>query len=73
MRGGGESFSRDNDDEGFIQFKVNLKANQNSGEYIVGQDIIVREHSRFLRTAKEGWKYAGGKVTSDVEGTALDN
>ena len=65
---GEESFNPDNDGEGFIEFKVNLKANSNSGGNIEGQDIVVQEKSRFLRTEGGGWKYAGGDVTSDVAG-----
>ncbi len=65
---GEETFNPDNDGEGFIEFKVNLKANKNSGEHIEGQDIVVQEKSRFLRTSDGGWKYAGGDVTSNVAG-----
>lgn len=65
---GEETFNPDNDGEGFIEFKVNLKANKNSGEHIEGQDIVVEEKSRFLRTSDGGWKYAGGDVTSNVAG-----
>jgi len=65
---GEEEFSLDNDDEGFLEFKVNLKANKKSGDHIEGQEIVVKERSRFLRTKNGGWKYAGGDVTSDVAG-----
>jgi SEC-C motif-containing protein len=61
---------------GFIDFKVDLRANQNSGEHIEGQEIVVQEKSRFLRTSDGGWKYAGGDVTSNVaglEGAILNN
>ena len=73
---GEEIISEDDDGEGFIDFKVLLKANKSSGEHIEGQDILVQEKSRFLRTSDGGWKYAGGEVTSNVsglEGTVLNN
>ena len=64
--------------EGFIEFKVNLRANQNCEEFIEGQEIVVQERSRFLRSSSKdgGWKYAGGDVTSNVaglEGAKLNN
>ena len=73
---GEETFNEEDDGEGFIDFKVLLKANKTSGDYIEGQDIVVQEKSRFLRTSEGGWKYAGGEVTSDVaglEGAVLNN
>lgn len=81
LEAGEEEFTDDDNDEkkeGFIEFKVNLRANQNSGEHIEGQDITVQERSRFLRSSSKdgGWNYAGGDVTSNVaglEGTKLNN
>ncbi len=75
---GGEGGANSNDDdsntnpnvqvEGFVDFKVNLRANKNSGEHIEGQEIVVQERSRFLRTSEGGWLYAGGDVKSSVGG-----
>jgi SEC-C motif-containing protein len=66
-----------NNDEGFIDFKVKLRSNENSGEYIKGQEIVICENSRFLRSGDPpGWLYASGEVKSEVAGledTILNN
>ena len=66
-----------NDDEGFIDFKVKLRSNENSGEYIEGQEMVIREKSRFLRAGDpQRWLYASGEVRSEVAGledTILNN
>ena len=81
LEAGEEEFTEEDNDEkkeGFIAFKVNLRANQSSGEHIEGQEITVQERSRFLRSSGKdgGWTYAGGDVTSNVaglEGAKLNN
>ena len=67
----------DDDDESFIDFKVKLRSNESSGPYIQGQEIVISENSRFLRSGDPPrWLYASGKVKSEVAGledTILNN
>jgi len=64
-----QEISEDNDKEGFINFKVNLRANENLGDEVEGQEIVVREKSRFLCSGEPAsWSYAGGDVSSEVAG-----
>mmetsp|Transcript_13970 Transcript_13970/g.20459 ORF Transcript_13970/g.20459 Transcript_13970/m.20459 type:complete len:235 (-) Transcript_13970:767-1471(-) len=66
-----QEFSEINPNEGFIRFKVTLRANESSGSHIEGQEIVIQEKSRFLNVGGDGkvcWKYAGGEVTSEVAG-----
>ena len=69
LEAGAQEISADNDKEGFIDFRVNLRANANLGNHIEGQEIVVREKSRFLCSGDPAsWTYAGGEVTSDIAG-----
>jgi len=68
LEAGPQEISEDNDKEGFIEFKVTLRANSKIGE-VEGQMIVVREKSRFLCSGDPAsWLYADGTVTSDVAG-----
>ena len=55
-------------DEGFIDFRVTLRANDKSEQYSEGESIVIRENSRFIKGADDSWKYAGGDVRSEVAG-----
>jgi SEC-C motif-containing protein len=69
LEAGSQEISEDNDKEGFLEFKVNLRANESMGGEIKGQEIVVRERSRFLCVGEPAsWLYAGGDVTSDIAG-----
>lgn len=66
---GPQEISEDNDKEGFIEFRVHLQAKGKPGGYERGQEIVIREKSRFLCSGDPpGWLYAGGKVTSEIKG-----
>lgn len=66
---GDQEISEDNDKEGFLEFKVNLRANESMGDEVKGQEIVVNERSKFICAGNPAsWLYAGGDVTSDVAG-----
>ncbi|KAL7429299.1 hypothetical protein ACHAXM_001671 [Skeletonema potamos] len=57
------------ENESFIEFKVTLRANEDRGGSVAGQETVISERSRFLRSATDGaWTYASGEVKSDVAG-----
>ena len=59
----------ENENESFIEFKVTLRANEDRGGSVAGQETIISERSRFVRAgADEAWTYASGEVRSDVAG-----
>ena len=55
------------DNEAFLDFKVQLRANAKSTKTLEGEMMTVMEKSRFLRDEK-GYRYAGGDVRTDVAG-----
>ena len=63
-----------NENEGYIEFKVTLRARENTatlagGANLPGQETVITERSRFLRDSNTGsWSYASGDVRSDVAG-----
>lgn len=63
-----------NENEGFIEFKVTLRARENTatlagGANLPGQETVITERSRFVRDSNTGsWSYASGDVRSDVAG-----
>lgn len=63
------------ENEGFIEFKVTLRAKENTASDIVGQETVITENSRFLRDSEGAWSYASGEVRSDVVGldTIINN
>lgn len=67
---GPEVMSEDNENEGFVQFKVTLRAKEGSnGSIAAGEETKISERSRFLRDPNDGsWSYASGDVRSDVAG-----
>lgn len=57
------------ENESYIEFKVTLRANEDRGGAVAGQETIITERSRFLRSETDGtWSYASGDVRSDVAG-----
>ena len=57
------------ENESYIEFKVTLRANEDRGGAVAGQETIITERSRFLRSKTDGtWSYASGDVRSDVAG-----
>ena len=65
---GEEEMSDGNENEGFVEFKVKLRAKEDS-DYVAGQETVITERSRFIRDPNDGsWKYASGDVRSDVAG-----
>ena len=68
LQAGPEEVSADKPDEGYVDFKVRMKARdgQNSLE---GKETVVSERSRFILDGNPSmWRYAGGNVKSDIEG-----
>jgi SEC-C motif-containing protein len=63
------------ENEGFIEFRVTLRAKVNTASDIEGQETVITENSRFLRDSEGTWSYASGEVRSDVVGmdTILNN
>uniref|UniRef100_A0A7S0AHI5 YchJ-like middle NTF2-like domain-containing protein n=1 Tax=Minutocellus polymorphus TaxID=265543 RepID=A0A7S0AHI5_9STRA len=67
----GEEEAGSDDNEGYITFKVQLKAKGTGagGESIEGQEMILSERSKFLNDGEPlCWRYASGEVKSDVSG-----
>ena len=62
---------------GFIEFKVTLRAKEDKGSAIAGKETVIAERSQFLRDPEEGsWSYASGEVRSEetgLEGAVLNN
>lgn len=58
----------DDGKEGFIDFKVKLRANGTIDPGLFGKELTVSERSRFVREENLSWKYASGDVTADVDG-----
>ena len=75
---GEEEMSAENENEGYVEFKVTFQAKKRAGddESVVGQRTVITERSRFLRNPSDNsWSYASGDVRSDVaglEGTTLN-
>lgn len=66
---GEEEMSAENDDEGYLDFKVTLRAREDKGSAVAGQETVIAERSRFLRDPEDGtWSYASGDVRSEVAG-----
>ena len=62
-------YSNDEKDEAFVSFEVRLRAHEDTGSYVEGQEIVIREKSRFLRDGNPlRWRYSSGEVTSKVAG-----
>jgi SEC-C motif domain protein len=57
------------DDVGFVEFQVQMRAKEQTGSRIQGQMTTIQERSTFLRDKSNGtWSYASGDVRSTVEG-----
>ena len=69
LQAGEEEMSEDNENEGFVEFKVTLRAKEDKVDAVAGQETVISERSRFLRDPSDGsWSYASGDVRSDVAG-----
>lgn len=69
LEAGQEEQGEINENEGFIKFKVTLRAKEDTSFALAGQETVVSERSRFLRDPTTGvWSYAGGDVRSEVTG-----
>lgn len=68
-----EVISADDENVGFLDFKVTLRVKEEREEeeynLSAGQETVISERSTFLRDPKDGsWSYASGDVRSDVAG-----
>ena len=69
LQAGEEEMSEDDKNEGFVEFKVTLRAKEDKYDTVAGQETVISERSRFLRNSDDGsWSYASGDVRSDVVG-----
>ena len=57
----------ENENEGFITFKVTLRAREDTTSALAGQETVITERSKFVRE-DDGWKYSSGDVRSEVAG-----
>lgn len=53
--------------EAYVEFRVYMKAKEAYAMHSEGDEVVIRELSRFLRDG-QGWKYASGDVTMDATG-----
>mmetsp|Transcript_20979 Transcript_20979/g.45495 ORF Transcript_20979/g.45495 Transcript_20979/m.45495 type:complete len:253 (+) Transcript_20979:80-838(+) len=66
---GKEVMNEDNENEGFLDFKVTLKVKKDENNPSAGQETVISERSTFLRDPSDGsWTYASGDVRSDIAG-----
>mmetsp|Transcript_30341 Transcript_30341/g.44310 ORF Transcript_30341/g.44310 Transcript_30341/m.44310 type:complete len:255 (+) Transcript_30341:158-922(+) len=69
LEAGDEEMSEENENEGFVEFKVTLRAKEDGNGSVAGGETVISERSRFLRDPADGsWSYASGDVRSDVAG-----
>lgn len=70
LEAGAEEPSEDgNENVGFVEFKVTLRAKEDGNGSVAGRETVISERSRFLRDPTDGsWSYASGDVRSDVAG-----
>lgn len=69
LEAGPEEPSADDENEGYIDFKVTMRAKKDTSSDLTGKETIISERSRFLRNSEDGsWKYASGDVRSEVSG-----
>ena len=65
----GEEEAGSDDKEGYIEFKVRMKARAAADDSLEGNETVISERSRFLCDGEPlCWRYAGGDVRSDVGG-----
>ena len=76
LSAGEEEMDKDNENEGYIEFKVTFRARNDGKNSVAGQETVISERSKFIRNPTDGsWTYASGDVRSDVaglEGTTLN-
>jgi len=74
---GEEEVSEGDENKGYIDFKVTLRAKEDRLDSLAGQETVISERSTFLRNPDDlTWAYASGDVRSDVVGledTSLNN
>ena len=69
LQAGEEEMSKDDENSGYVEFKVTLRAKEDKYDTVAGQETVISERSRFLRNPEDGsWSYASGDVRSDVVG-----
>jgi len=69
LQAGEEEMSKDDENCGYVEFKVTLRAKEDKYDTVAGQETVISERSRFLRNLEDGsWSYASGDVRSDVVG-----
>ncbi|KAL3815751.1 hypothetical protein ACHAXA_004953 [Cyclostephanos tholiformis] len=67
LSAGEEEIDVDDENTGYVEFKVTFRARGGGG--IAGQETVISERSRFLRNPTDGsWSYASGDIRSDVAG-----
>lgn len=69
LSAGEEEVNKDNENEGYIVFKVTFRARNDGKTSVAGQETVISERSKFIRNPSDGtWSYASGDVRSDVAG-----
>ena len=69
LSAGPEEMSEDDENEGYVEFKVTLRAKEDKNDEVAGQETVISERSRFIRNPDDGsWSYASGDVKADVAG-----
>jgi len=70
LEAGEEELSDDDENVGFVEFKVTLRAKEDRGaSAVAGQETVISERSKFVRDPSDGsWSYASGDVRSEVAG-----
>lgn len=72
LSAGEEEIDVDDENVGFIEFKVTFRARGGQGviiDSVAGKETVISERSTFLRNPADGsWSYASGDVRSDVAG-----
>jgi hypothetical protein len=71
LSAGEEEIDVDDENVGYIEFKVTFRAKGGGGtinDSVAGQETVISERSTFLRNPDGSWSYASGDVRSDVAG-----
>ena len=69
LSAGPEEMSEDDENAGYVEFKVTLRAKEDKNDKVAGQETVISERSRFIRNPDDGsWSYASGDVKADVAG-----
>lgn len=68
LAAGQEEISKNDENVGYLDFKVTLRVKEDDKNPSAGQETVISERSKFLRDPSGSWSYASGDVTSDVAG-----